>query len=135
MAHRDVYRKIDFIYDQIRSFTAKREGDLRHVDWENAGRRFATDSQTLTLNWPNRKTRSFVAVNHLCTAHANSGFIVLGHLQCDPGIDMEQIETDMTLNGDIGVDRCWREHGRLWTASEFKEYLDDITRNLRSTLR
>lgn len=131
MAHRDVYRKINFIYDQIRGFTAKREGDLRHVDWEKAGRRFATDSQTLTLNWPNRKTRSFVAVNHLCTAHANSGYIVLGHLQFDPGIDMEQIETDMTLNGDIGVDRCWREHGRLWTASEFKEYLDDITREIQ----
>ncbi len=63
MAHRDVDRKIDFIYGQIKNFTANREGDLRHVDWEKAGRRFATDSQTLTLNWPNRKTRSFVAVN------------------------------------------------------------------------
>lgn len=66
MAHRDVYRKIDFIYDQFRNFTAKRKGDLRRVDWEKSGRRFATDGQTLKLNWPNRKTRSLVAVNHLC---------------------------------------------------------------------
>lgn len=36
---------------------------------------------------------------------------------------MAQIEIDMTLNGDIAKDRCWR----LWTASEFKKYLDDIT--------
>jgi transposase-like protein len=130
MAPRDVYRKIDFIYDQVKAFAARREGDFRHVDWEKAGRRFATDSQSLTLNWPNRKTRSFVSVSHLCTAHANSGFIVLGHLQFDPGADMEQIEIDMNLNGDIGVDRCWRQHGRLWTASEFKQYLDEITREV-----
>lgn len=127
MAPRDVYRKIDFIYDRVREFTAEREGDLRNTDWERYGRRFATDSQTLTLNWPNRKKRASVNVQHLCTAHANSGYIVLGHIQFDPASDMEQIEIDMTLNGDIAKDRCWRRHGRLWTASEFKKYLDDIT--------
>lgn len=54
MAPRDVYRKLDFIYERVREFIAEREGDLRHTDWEHYGRRFATDSQTLTLNWPNR---------------------------------------------------------------------------------
>lgn len=127
VAPRDVYRKLDFIYDQIREFTDRREGDLRDVCWERYGRRFATDSQTLTLNWPNRKKRASVAVQHLCTAHANSGFIVLGHLQFDPAGDMAQIEIDMATNGDLANDRCWRRHGRLWTASEFKKYLDYIT--------
>ncbi|WP_055662694.1 hypothetical protein [Jannaschia seosinensis] len=50
VAPRDVYRKLDFIYDRVREFTDRREGDLRGVDWEEYGRRFATDSQTLTLN-------------------------------------------------------------------------------------
>jgi len=127
LAPRDVYRKLDFIYDCIREFTARREGDLRHVDWERYGRRFATDSQTLTLNWPNRKKRASVAVQHLCTAHANSGYIVLGHLQFDPAGDMEQIEVEMSINGDAKKARCLRRHGRLWTASEFKKYLDEIT--------
>ena len=127
VAPRDVYRKIDFIYDRVREFTDRREGDLRDVDWVRYGRRFATDSQTLTLNWPNRKKRASVSVQHLCTAHANSGFIVLGHLQFDPTGDMRQIEADMSANGDLAKDRCWRHHGRLWTASEFKKYLDDIT--------
>lgn len=86
-----------------------------------------TDSQTLTLNWPNRKKRASVAVQHLCTAHANSGYIVLGHLQFDPAGDMEQVENDMALNGDIKKARCMRRHGRLWTTAEFKKYLDDIT--------
>ncbi|WP_076533181.1 hypothetical protein [Roseovarius nanhaiticus] len=68
-----------------------------------------------------------MAVQHLCTAHANSGYIVLGHLQFDPAADMAQVEIDMAANGDLEKDRCWRRHGRLWTASEFKKYLDDIT--------
>ena len=127
LAPRDVYRKLDFIYERVREFTARREGDLRSADWERYGRRFATDSQTLTLNWPNRKKRASVAVQHLCTAHANSGYIVLGHLQFDPAGDMEQVEIDMALNGDIKKARCMRRHGRLWTAAEFKKYLDDIT--------
>ena len=126
LAPRDVYRKLDFIYERVREFTARREGDLRDTDWDRHGRRFATDSQTLTLNWPNRKKRASVAVQHLCTAHANSGYIVLGHLQFDPAGDMGQIEIDMAVNGDLTKDRCWRRHGRLWTASEFKEYLDLI---------
>lgn len=60
LAPRDVYRKPDFIYERVREFTARREGDLRSLDWERYGRRFATDSQTLTLNWPNRKKRASV---------------------------------------------------------------------------
>ncbi len=40
---------------------------------------------------------------------------------------MEQIVIDMALNGDLAKDRCWRLHGRLWTASEFKAYLDQLT--------
>jgi transposase-like protein len=127
LAPRDVYRKLDFIYECVREFTSRREGDLCDTDWESHGRRFATDSQTLTLNWPNRKKRASVNVQHLCTAHANSGYIVLGHLQFDPAGDMEQIEIDMALNGDLTKDRCWRQHGRLWTASEFKAYLDQLT--------
>tara|TARA_R110000787_G_scaffold64644_1_gene145845 strand:- start:103 stop:1836 length:1734 start_codon:yes stop_codon:yes gene_type:complete len=127
LAPRDVYRKLDFIYDRVRDFTARREADLRGTDWERYGRRFATDSQTLTLNWPNRKKRASVAVQHLCTAHANSGYIVLGHLQFDPAGDMEQIEINMAINGDATKARCFRQHGRLWTAAEFKKYLDDIT--------
>lgn len=116
----DVYRKIDFIYGCIRRFTAERERDLRHADWKAQGTTFTTDSQTLTLNWPNRKTRASVEVQHLCTAHARSGYIVLGNLQLDPSADMQEIEHAMALCQDEQYDRCFRIHGRLWFASEFK---------------
>lgn len=50
MLARDVYAKIDFIYDQVIDLTAKRESMFESVDWEAVGRRFATDSQTLRFS-------------------------------------------------------------------------------------
>jgi hypothetical protein len=70
---RDVYAKIDFIYDQIVDFTARRERMFDKVDWEVVGRRFAADTQTLHFNWPNKRTRARITVQHLCTAQANTG--------------------------------------------------------------
>lgn len=131
ISQRDVYKKIDFIYERVRSFTARREGDLSQVDWKKAGRTFATDSQTLMLNWPNKKTRASVAVQHLCTAHANSGFIVLAHLQIDPAVKMKDHEQAVLDCGDRMFDRCFRYHGRLWLPDEFKAYLDAITRGVQ----
>lgn len=127
---RDVYRKIDFIYERVRAFVCEREGLLAEADWERAGRRFTTDSQTLTINWPNKRTRAAVAVQHLCTAHANSGFIVAAHLQFDPVPDMQVVEAEMVANDDFQLDRCFRKQGRLWSQREFRDYLDKITREI-----
>lgn len=131
MSQRDVYKKIDFIHDCVRRFASRREGDLSQVDWKTVGRTFATDSQTLMLNWPNKKTRASVAVQHLCTAHASSGFIVLAHLQVDPTVKMKDLEQAFMACGDNNFDRCFRDHGRLWLPDEFKAYIDAITRSVQ----
>ena len=68
--------KIEFINARVIEFTAHREAMFRTVDGNAAGRRFATNSQTQQLIWPRRRTRAQVAVQHLCTAHANSGYIM-----------------------------------------------------------
>lgn len=127
---RDVYAKIDFISDRVRDFVAEREAAFRTVDWQKAGRRFASDSQTLTLNWPSRRTRAALAVQHLCTAHANSGYIIAGQVQFDPEPDMEQVEITMIANGDLTRPRCYRQMGRLWSRSEFADYVSKITREV-----
>jgi hypothetical protein len=41
---RDVYGKIDFIYDRVVDHTAHREGFFKGANWQKVGRRFATDS-------------------------------------------------------------------------------------------
>lgn len=95
---RDVYAKIDFIHRRVASFTARREGMFAAVNWHAVGRRFASDSQTLFLNWPSRKTRAQIPVHHLCTAHANSGYIMAVHLGLDPEAHMPDIEAAMDLS-------------------------------------
>ncbi|MBR9766777.1 MAG: hypothetical protein GYB53_25490 [Rhodobacteraceae bacterium] len=128
---RDVYRKIDFIYDRVVDHTARREGAFQSVNWEKVGRRFATDSQTLHLNWPNKKTRAQIAVQHLCTAHANTGYIMAAHLGLDPAIDLPDIEAAMTAAGDFGLPRAFRRQARVWSETEFKTYLDKITQGVQ----
>uniref|UniRef100_A4WR02 Uncharacterized protein n=1 Tax=Cereibacter sphaeroides (strain ATCC 17025 / ATH 2.4.3) TaxID=349102 RepID=A4WR02_CERS5 len=127
---RDVYAKIDFIYDRVIDLTARREALFEKVNWQKVGRRFATDSQTLHLNWPNRKTRAQIAVPHICTAHANSGYIMAAHLALDPEVDLPDIEARMVAASDFKVPRAFRRQARVWSETEFKHHLDKITRNV-----
>ncbi|MGR3453614.1 transposase [Pseudooceanicola sp.] len=127
---RDVYRKIDFIYDRVLDHTARREGSFASVDWSKVGRRFATDSQTLHLNWPNKKTRAQIAVQHLCTAHANTGYIMAGHLGLDPGVELPDIEAQMSAAGDFDLPRAFRSQARVWSETEFKAHLDKMTNDV-----
>lgn len=127
---RDVYHKIDFIYDRVIDLTARREATFDKVDWSAVGRRFATDSQTLHLNWPNKKTRSQIAVQHLCTAHANTGYIVAAHLGLDPSVILPDIEAQMSATGDFALPRTFRDQARVWSETEFKAYIDKITREV-----
>lgn len=128
LAPKDIYRKIDFIYERVLDITSHREGCFEDVDWARVGRRFATDSQTLHLNWPNKKTRAQIAVHHLCTAHANSGYIMAAHIGLDPDVELPDIEAYMEEVDDFRKPRCFREQARLWSETEFKFYLDKITR-------
>lgn len=130
LSPRDVYNKIDFIYIQVQKLTAAREPRTVDLDWSAVGRRFSSDSQTLKLNWPNKKTRAQIAVHHLCTAHSNTGYIMAAHLQLDPEVDLDCVEAAMLNSGDFHLPRSFRQQGRLWARTEFKAYLDSITRKI-----
>ncbi|MBM9595083.1 hypothetical protein [Roseitranquillus sediminis] len=114
----------------MRAFTARREGCFDSVDWERVGRRFATDSQSLVLNWPSKRTRAAVEVQHLCTAHANSGYIVAAHVGFDPDAKMPDIEAAMLATNDFALPRAFRQQARVWSRSEFAAYVDKRTRKV-----
>lgn len=130
LAPRDIYAKIDFIYRRVIDFTARREGRFEAVNWQAVGRRFAADSQTLFLNWPNKRTRAQIAVQHLCTAHANSGYIMAAHLALDPDACLPDIEAEMTAAGDFSCARAFRNQARIWSHTEFADHVDKISRNV-----
>lgn len=121
-SYRDLYGKVDFFYDQIQSFVSHRE-DFSRIDFHSVGSRFATDSQTLMLNWPTKRKRTPVAAQHLCTAHSRSGFIVEAAFQFDPSISMDQVEEQATAANEDHLSVAFRQHARLWTRSEFDEHL------------
>lgn len=130
VSYHDIYRKIDFIYDQVRSFRAQRE-NFEKIDWMKVGSRFATDSQSLKMNWPTRRERTQIIVQHLCTAHARSGFIMEAALQLDPFQDQQAVETAMALAGDDQLSNCFRENDRLWSKTEFETYIKNLQKQKR----
>ncbi len=122
--------KIEFINARVIEFTAHREAMFRTVDGNAAGRRFATNSQTQQLIWPRRRTRAQVAVQHLCTAHANSGYIMAAHLALDADAALPDIEAEMTASGNFGRPRAFRQQARVWSQTEFEDYLNRITQRV-----
>ncbi|MBC7144887.1 MAG: IS1 family transposase [Thioclava marina] len=125
ISYRDLYRKIDFFYDQVRSFTQRRQV-FAEVDFHEVGSRFATDSQTLTINWPTKRRRAPVMVQHLCTAHARSGYIMEASLQFDPSMTMDEAEEQAAAANEEDVSVAFRQHARIWTKSEFNEHLEKL---------
>ena len=122
ISYRDLYGKIDFFYDQIQSFVAQRE-DFSKVDFRDVGSKFATDSQTLMLNWPTKRKRTPVAVQHLCTAHARSGFIMEAAIQFDPSMTMDEAEDISFAANEEDLSVAFRRHARVWTKTEFQGHL------------
>lgn len=122
LSYRDIYRRIDFYHKQVRSFVARRE-DFSDIDFKDAGSRFATDSQALSVNWPSRKRRFPVVFQHLCTAHARSGFIMEASFQLDPEISPAEAEAQSIAANEEQVSTAFRRHARIWTKTEFDAHL------------
>jgi len=130
----NAYGKIDFFYDQIQSFVAQRE-DFSKVDFREVGSKFATDSQTLMLNWPTKRKRTPVAVQHLCTAHARSHFIMEAAIQFDPAMSMDEAEELSIAADEDDISTAFRQHARVWTKTEFQEHLARLrkTKQVKTT--
>ncbi len=82
--------------------------------------------QTLALNRPHKRTRAMVAVQHLCTAHTGSGYVIAASLQVDPDAEPASIEAAMVAAGTLVLPRAYRKNGRIWSASEFEACLDSL---------
>lgn len=122
ITYQDLYKRIDFFHDQVRGFLVERE-DFSLVNFHQSGSRFATDSQTLMVNWPTRRQRTSIAIQHLCTAHARSGYIMEASLQFDPSMSMQDAEEIARKANEAHVSIAFRDHARVWTQTEFDAYL------------
>jgi hypothetical protein len=52
------------------------------------------------------------------------------HLALDPKMALPDVEAQMAASGDFTLPRAFREQARVWSQSEFKEYIDKITQKV-----
>lgn len=121
-----VYSKIDFIYQQCLKMGAARENALS-VCLAAKEQIFATDAQTILLNWPVRGRRGTVPLLHMSTVHSGTQFIVASTVDYDPEVSVEDVDAAMESCGDFLLPRSMRRHARLWSE---REYLDAVLRGL-----
>ena len=120
----EVYRKIDFIHEQCRAFATEREKSLPGALTDQSPY-FATDTQILQVNWPDKGVRKSVEVRHICTVARDSNFVIASTTDVDPDVQPEAIEKVMEIVGDFDKPRSMRENARVWFASEYLKHLRD----------
>lgn len=121
-----VYAKIDFIYRQCLGFAADREKALPRC-LASKSQVFATDAQTILLNWPVRGRRGTVPLVHMSTVHSGTQFVVASTVDYDPDVSAEEVDREMEACGDFLLPRAMRRHARLWSE---REYRDAVLRGL-----
>ncbi|WP_299893528.1 hypothetical protein [uncultured Ruegeria sp.] len=89
----EVYSKIDFIHEQCQAFAAEREKRLPEV-FEGNSPHFATDTQILQVNWPDKGIRKLVEVRQMCTVHNDSKYVIAFTTDVDPDIHPLAVECD-----------------------------------------
>ena len=122
-----IYSKIDFIYRQCLAMAAEREAALpRRL--AGGSHFFATDTQTILLNWPVKGRRGTVPLLHMSTVHGGTQFVVASTVDYDPDVAPGDVEERMLSCGDFELPRSMRRHARLWSE---REHLSSAMRALQ----
>ncbi len=123
---KQVHGKIDFLYRQVTAFARDRENYL-HLCFEDQDPYFATDIQTILVNWPVKKRRGTIPLLHRATVHKYSQFVVASTVDYDPAVDPRDLQEAMEQCGDFEINRSMRKHARLWS---YKEYSQSLARQM-----
>lgn len=115
-----LYDKLEFIHRQCLAFTSDRERQLLQ------GMRLpkvylATDRQTLTCNWSNRRDRRNIALQAIATADLRSGYVFGMDLNFDPSLDLDDVEVQAAAAGDFALAQPYRRFARLWLRVDYEE--------------
>ncbi|WP_022704069.1 hypothetical protein [Pseudorhodobacter ferrugineus] len=121
-----IYAKIDFIYLQCLAMAAHRE-KAQPASFAGGKPIFATDAQTILLNWPVRSRRGTVPLLHMWTVHNGSQFVVASTVDYDPKVSVGEVDNAVEKCGDFLKPRPMRQNARLWSE---REYRDAVMRGL-----
>jgi len=119
---KQIHGKIDFLYQQVKAFATDREKRM-HECFKGREAFFATDIQTILVNWPVKNRRGTIPLLHMVTVHKFSQFVVAATVDYDASVAPDDLEQEMNDCGDFILARSMRRHGRLWAASEYQDSL------------
>jgi transposase-like protein len=113
-----LYDKLDFIYEQCRAFSVKKERRLPEIA---KGRKWylSVDRQDYIVNWSRRRDRRNVQLRAIGSADLHSQYVLGMHLNFDRGLDREGVEKDARDIGDYSQEGAFRRYARLWLTPDY----------------
>ena len=113
-----LYGKIDFLYEQTQAFAANREKRL--LEGMAIKRLYlSTDRQDYVVNWTQHEDRRNVMLHAVGTADLDTRYVFGMHLNYDPSLNAEEIESDAHLIGDRHTKAPFRRYARCWLKGDY----------------
>ena len=114
-----LYSKINFIFNQSRTFAANMERSLLMGSHRPARLYVSTDKQDYIFNWGTQLDRRNIMLTAIGSVDNASGYVLAMHLNFDPEQDPEVIETAAKAAGDYERDAPFRRYARLWLQRDY----------------
>lgn len=114
-----LYQRIDFFHEQALAFLADRERHLEHMEFKRLY--LGVDRQDYAVNWSGRKDKRNVMLSAVASADNGTGYVFGMHVNFDPELDPDEVETAACVAGDSLAAYPHRKFARLWLKSDFAE--------------
>lgn len=116
-----LYQRIGFFHEQCRTFGIEHERQLLSGTVNPSRLYVAVDRQDYLINWSNQSDRRNVTLHAVGSADAMSGYVFGLHLDFDPTLDPEAVETDAASLGDTAILHAYRRYARVWLRADYND--------------
>ena len=128
-----LYRKIDFLSQQLRMFAADRERLLLEGKIALDRLYISVDRQDHLINWTQRKDKRNTQFSAIGSADNRSGYVFGIHLNYDPDLNPKEIEAEAKRVGDLDLRPPFRRFARVWLSADLPEALQRRAEEKRKT--
>lgn len=113
------YHRLDFLHRQCQAFALHRERALAKL----AIRRLylGVDRQDYLVNWLIRKDKRNIQLSAIATVDNEHGYCFGMHLNFDPSVDSQIVQSEVEKNGDLRLPYPHRRFARLWLNADHYE--------------
>lgn len=118
-----LYRKIDFLRQQLLLFAADRERLLLEGKIALDRLYISVDRQDHLINWTQRKDKRNTQFSAIGSADNRSGYVFGIHLNYDPDLNPNEVVAEAKQIGDLDLRPPFRRFARVWLSADLPEAL------------